>query len=102
MSNDYLIILRLKNFVNSLHRHDFLNPRDTIFQFCLFLCNMTYKKVLKEHYTRSFTAFLYIFNKFLRFINVIDLPVDRFHAVCLEKFVCLTEMPAPKKSVICR
>lgn len=90
----------MKKFVNSLHCHEISNNRNTIFQFCHFLCNITYKNAIKVCYICSFTAFLYIITNFSGFIDILDLPVDRFHPVCRQKRIRLAEMLTPKKAVV--
>ena len=102
MSNDYLIILTMKKFVNSLHCHEISNNRNNIFQFCHFLCNITYKNAIKDRYICSFTAFLYIITNFSGFIDILDLPVDRLHSVCRQKCIRLAKMLASEKAIVCR
>ena len=92
----------MKKFVNSLHCHEISNNRNTIFQFCHFLCNITYKNAIKVCYICSFTAFLYIITNFSGFIDILDLPVDRLHSVCRQKCIRLAKMLASEKAIVCR
>ena len=92
----------MKKFVNSLHCHEISNNRNNIFQFCHFLCNITYKNAIKDRYICSFTAFLYIITNFSGFIDILDLPVDRLHSVCRQKCIRLAKMLASEKAIVCR